>query len=66
MQCKINATLSEIALGQTIGSLLKEKGISFETVVIEYNGEILKRDFFDEKAINDGDNIEILSFVGGG
>ena len=66
MQCKINAVLSEIAPNQTVGEMLREKGISAQTVVIEYNGEILKRENFDEKVINDGDNIEILSFVGGG
>jgi len=66
MQCKINAVLSEIAPNQTVGEMLREKGISAQTVVIEYNNEILKRVNFDEKVINDGDNIEILSFVGGG
>ncbi|MCL2845136.1 MAG: sulfur carrier protein ThiS [Chitinivibrionia bacterium] len=65
MKCKINATETDIT-SKTVGDLLRERDILFDTVVIEYNGEILKRVNFDEKVINDGDNIEILSFVGGG
>jgi len=66
MLCKINAVQTEIVGGKTVADMLREKEVSLETVVVEYNGEILKREFFDKKMICEGDNIEVLSFVGGG
>lgn len=48
----------------TLNEFLKEKGIDRNTVVIEYNMEIL--DSNNDFIFKDGDNIEILRIVGGG
>ena len=66
MAFKINGNEVEICADLTIGGLLAERKISSERVVVEYNGEILPKNAFDTTKINDGDNIEVLSFVGGG
>jgi sulfur carrier protein len=66
MSFTINGTQAEIADGLTVGSLLKEKNIVIESVAVEYNGGILRRVLFDETQIKNGDNIEVLRFVGGG
>ena len=37
-----------------------------EMVSVEINGEILKRTEFETKALEDGDKVEFLYFMGGG
>ena len=51
--------------GATIASLLDGLGLSDKRVAVEHNMVILARDGYDTP-INDGDTIEIISFVGGG
>lgn len=48
----------------TLNEFLNNKGIIRNTVVIEYNMEILDGD--NDLTFKDGDNIEILRIVGGG
>ncbi len=48
----------------TLNEFLNNKGINRNTVVIEYNMEILDGD--NDLTFKDGDNIEILRIVGGG
>jgi len=35
-------------------------------IVVEFNGTILNRQFWDEQKVHDGDQIEIVTIVGGG
>ncbi|MEM1368142.1 MAG: sulfur carrier protein ThiS [Cyanobacteria bacterium P01_H01_bin.15] len=35
-------------------------------VVVEYNGEILHRQFWAQTQIDDGDRLEVVTIVGGG
>lgn len=48
----------------TLNEFLNDKRINRNTVVIEYNMEILDSD--NDITFKDGDNIEILRIVGGG
>jgi len=66
MSFKINGSEIEVRADLTIGGLLVERKINLDRVVVEYNGEILPKDKFDTTTIKSGDNIEVLSFVGGG
>ncbi|WP_207648632.1 sulfur carrier protein ThiS [Clostridium sp. N3C] len=50
----------------TILSLLNSKGINPSMVVVEHNYEIPDKEKWDSILINDGDNIEIVKFIGGG
>ncbi|MEI1279226.1 sulfur carrier protein ThiS [Leptospira venezuelensis] len=47
-------------------SLLESLKLKPETVAIQKNGEILKRDHWKNSFLEEGDKIEILKFVGGG
>lgn len=51
---------------KTVGELLKELDIIPERVAVELNIKIIKKDKYVETGIHDGDQIEIVSFVGGG
>jgi thiamine biosynthesis protein ThiS len=49
-----------------VSELLDELGLSRELVAVELNRRILRRGEFNETAIEDGDELEVVHFVGGG
>ncbi|MGI0486808.1 sulfur carrier protein ThiS [Pantanalinema rosaneae CENA516] len=46
--------------------LLEQLGMNPRLVAVEYNGEILHRQFWDNTEIQAGDRLEIVTIVGGG
>jgi thiamine biosynthesis protein ThiS len=50
----------------TIADLLTRLDIDSRRVAVERNLVVLKRALFDSIEVNDGDQIEIVNFVGGG
>lgn len=45
---------------------LDEKGYDINRIAVEINGEILPKSKYRETTIKSDDNVEIVSFVGGG
>jgi thiamine biosynthesis protein ThiS len=52
--------------GGTVADLLTELEIRTDRVAVELNLEILDRKEFAQRMLQDGDRVEILSFIGGG
>ncbi|WP_330848736.1 sulfur carrier protein ThiS [Aurantiacibacter sp. MUD11] len=50
----------------TIAELVRELGLKPEKVAVEHNGEIAPRSTLAEAKLADGDQLEIVHFVGGG
>lgn len=50
----------------SLNALLDNGGFRREIIVVEINGEIIKKSNYDNTVLNDGDKVEIVSFVGGG
>jgi sulfur carrier protein len=46
--------------------LLEQLGMNLRLVAVEYNGEILHRQFWESTEIQEGDRLEIVTIVGGG
>lgn len=46
--------------------LLNSLGLNPRLVAVEYNGEILHRQFWDSTILQEGDRLEIVTIVGGG
>ncbi|NJR66109.1 MAG: thiamine biosynthesis protein ThiS [Leptolyngbyaceae cyanobacterium CRU_2_3] len=46
--------------------LLEQLGMNPRLVAVEYNGEILHRQFWESTVIQEGDRLEIVTIVGGG
>lgn len=46
--------------------LLEQLGLNPRLVAVEYNGEILHRQFWSQTQIQEGDQLEIVTIVGGG
>ncbi|MBN2790099.1 MAG: sulfur carrier protein ThiS [Candidatus Delongbacteria bacterium] len=51
---------------KTILDFILDKELEPKTIIIEYNLKIVKKDSWDSIELQDGDNLEILNFVGGG
>ncbi|MBW8035072.1 MAG: sulfur carrier protein ThiS [Planctomycetes bacterium] len=50
----------------TLMELLDHMGIHHATVVAEINGKVIERKTFSETALDEGQAIELVRFVGGG
>ena len=66
MTIRLNGEPRDIAGPLTIGALLEDLKIDPRRVAVEHNLVIVRRALFDSTAIADGDEIEIVNFVGGG
>jgi sulfur carrier protein len=67
MQIKVNGELFEAISAETIFELLQELKIdSARVAAVEVNLSIVKKAFFATHKLKDGDEIEIVNFVGGG
>lgn len=61
-----NGTPRECPPGATVTSLLAALALSPGMVLVEFNGEPLPRERYDDVALSDGDRVEIAQMVGGG
>lgn len=50
----------------TLPELLTEMGFNPRLIAIEYNGEILHKQYWSQTRLNSGDRLEIVTIVGGG
>ena len=66
MEIIVNGVKEKIEEGITIFSLIKNKEIDFEKVVVEHNYKIVPEDIWGEIELEHNDKLEIVSFVGGG
>lgn len=65
MSAKING-IEENIEGISIIQLIENRKIEKNSLIVEYNYEVLKNEKWESTIIKDNDNIELLSFVGGG
>jgi len=66
MKVTLNGVQREFEDNITIKKLLEEINMHPQRVAVEVNREIVKRDKYDSHQLHDGDEIEVLQFVGGG
>lgn len=50
----------------TLPELLQQLGFNPRLIAVEYNGEILHKQFWDNTEVKAGDRIEVVTIVGGG
>jgi len=63
---RVNGEPMEIAGPRTLAALLAELDIEPRRVAVEHNLAIVKRANYDSVIVREGDEIEIVNFVGGG
>ncbi len=62
----VNGEPRRIAAGGSIAAMLRELSIDPARVAVERNLTIVPRSTFDAVQVEDGDQYEIVHFVGGG
>jgi thiamine biosynthesis protein ThiS len=62
----LNGEPYELAGPMSLASLLATLEIDPRRVAVEHNLAVVKRGAFDATEVRDGDQIEIVNFVGGG
>jgi sulfur carrier protein len=66
LQITLNGDTHEVAGPLTVTELLAHLSIDSRRVAVEHNLVVLKRDRFAVTMVREGDEIEIVNFVGGG
>ena len=55
-----------VIAGKTVSEYLATTGYDPKRIAVERNGDIVFKSQYDVTVIDDGDSLEIVSFVGGG
>ena len=66
MTITLNGKAFELSAPMQVTQLLDYLKIDARRVAVEHNLTVLKRAAFDSPMVNEGDQIEIVNFVGGG
>ena len=66
MRLKINGDEKEVTAVSTSADLVASLAMKADRVAVELNREIVPRSNWEATALRDGDELEIVHFVGGG
>jgi thiamine biosynthesis protein ThiS len=66
VEITLNGESFEIAAPLSVSALLELLEIDARRVAVEHNLVVLKRATFDDTLVREGDQVEIVNFVGGG
>ncbi len=63
---QLNGELRDVPAGLVVGELLVHLDLNPRLVVVEHNGDILRREAYETTPVAAGDTLELVHFVGGG
>ncbi|MBD3880241.1 thiamine biosynthesis protein ThiS [Phormidium tenue FACHB-886] len=63
---QVNGDRRQCPAQTKLPQFLEQLGMNPRLVAVEYNGEILHRQFWDSTEMQEGDRLEIVTIVGGG
>jgi sulfur carrier protein len=63
---QVNGETRNCAIGTPLPELLEQLGLNPRLVAVEYNGEILHKQFWQTTQMQAGDILEVVTIVGGG
>jgi len=66
MRLTVNGEILETTEASTVVELLNKLSIEPSRVAVEVNLSIIKKTDYSTFRLNEGDNVEIINFVGGG
>ncbi|HRQ66047.1 MAG TPA: sulfur carrier protein ThiS [Xanthomonadaceae bacterium] len=66
MQIQLNGENRDIPAGTSLAELLEREGLAGRRVAVEVNLDIVPRSQHAERALADGDRVEIVQAIGGG
>ena len=62
----INGEGQELSGATPLTEYVSTLGVNPKMIAIAYNGEVLRRDEWDEVTLSEGDTLEVVRAVGGG
>ena len=62
----VNSKQQALEAGTMVAGLLEILGLARQRVAVEVNGNLVTRTEWAQYKLNDGDRVEVVSFVGGG
>lgn len=66
MQISCNGQQREVEADMSLASMLDSLSLPADSVVAEINMKIIDRDQYETTRLSDGDQVELIRFVGGG
>jgi thiamine biosynthesis protein ThiS len=66
VRVQLNGEAREIPEGLTVAGLLAHLGVKAPRVAVEVNEAVVTKDRYEAQALQAGDSVEIVAFVGGG
>ena len=66
MNIKLNGDPHEIPGPLSVSALLEQLEIDARRVAVELNLDVVKKTAYDSSVVKEGDEVEIVNFVGGG
>lgn len=63
---QVNGEAHSCSAKTPLPELLKQLDLNPRLIAVEYNGEILHRQYWQETPMQSGDRLEIVTIVGGG
>jgi sulfur carrier protein len=63
---QVNGEPKTCSPNTSLPDLLLQMGLNPRLLAVEYNGEILHRQFWETTKMHEGDRLEIVTIVGGG
>jgi thiamine biosynthesis protein ThiS len=66
IRVRLNGDVKELPAGLSVETLLRSLDLHPKLVVVERNGDILRRDSYAGTRVEEGDTLELVHFVGGG
>jgi sulfur carrier protein len=62
----LNGNLEKVGAEMNLSEFLLSKGLNLDTIIVEYQGNIVKKQEWVKITLQDKDCLEVLKFVGGG
>lgn len=63
---QVNGETHTCTAQSQLPDVLQQLGFNPRLVAVEYNGEILHRQFWSDTQVQEGDRLEVVTIVGGG
>ncbi|MDB5104833.1 MAG: sulfur carrier protein ThiS [Fibrobacteres bacterium] len=66
MQVKVNGQNAELETGMNLENLIRFYRLKIDQVVVEHNRKVPPKSAYAATLLQDGDEVEIVKFLGGG
>jgi sulfur carrier protein len=66
LEIVLNGKVEKLEKKMELFALLLAKGLNPDSVIVEYNHNIVKKQEWEKIVLQDNDSLEVLNFVGGG